>query len=146
MLCKELMLSFVYTCHANDSAQHCAAIMREAKAGFVPVVDDEGRVIGVVTDRDLVVRLLAEGRPPGTAVAEAMTGTPFVSVAPEDDVRTAEERMAKEKKSRALVLDPLGRCEGIISLSDIAQREDLDRAGRLLREVSRRESVSISKA
>lgn len=146
MLCKELMLSFVYTCHGNDSAQHCARIMREANAGFVPVVDDDGKVVGVVTDRDLVVRLLAEGRLPGTAVGEAMTGVPLVAVAPDDDVRTAEERMAKYRKSRAIVLDPLGRCAGVISLSDIAQYEEPGRAGRLLRNVSRRESVQIVKS
>ncbi len=140
MLCGDVMLSYVVKCRASDPVGAVARLMRDEKLGFVPVVDELDHPLGVITDRDLVVRALADELPPSTPVAMVMTETPLLTCYPDEDLREAEERMAEQKRSRALVIDRAGRCIGIISLSDIAQFEDPGDAGRLVREVTRRES------
>ncbi len=143
MHCSEIMLCYVYKCAATDAAGECARLMREAKIGFVPVVDEGGRLVGVVTDRDLVVRLLAAGLPSDTPVGEVMTRGELLTCAPDEEVRAVELRMAGSKRSRAVVVDVERRPVGIISISDIAQQEKAVRTGRLLRAVSRRQAVQI---
>lgn len=145
MKCKDVMLTLVYRAVEDTSVAECARIMRDEHLGFVPVVDVEGTVLGVVTDRDLAIRVLAERLPLTTRVSEVMSPGPFLTCAPEDDLRHLEKRMADQKKGRALVRDELGALVGVISLSDIAQHESsLARTARLFQAVTRRESVSLT--
>jgi CBS domain-containing protein len=108
--------------------------------GWRPVVDGHDRLVGIVTDRDLVVRGIADGRPPGTEASAIMT-TRLVTCRVEDELWFAEERMAEERKSRIVVVDEGRRVAGVISLSDLPFEEGEARAGRLLREVARREAT-----
>lgn len=140
MLCGDVMLSYVVKCRVTDPVGAIARLMRDEKLGFIPIVDASDRPLGVVTDRDLAVRVLADELPASTPVAKVMTQMPLLTCYPDEDLRDAEERMAEQKRSRALVIDRAGRCIGIISLSDIAQFEDPIDAGKLMREVTRRES------
>src|SRR3974390_1070507 len=66
MFVRDVMKKSVVTCREKDSLKHCADLMRDWKIGMLPVVDVHDRLVGVVTDRDLVVRGLAEGRPATT--------------------------------------------------------------------------------
>jgi CBS domain-containing protein len=144
MKCKDVMLTLVFKCNVKSSITECAQLMRDEHLGFVPVLDEDLEVVGVVTDRDIAIRVVAEQRDPNTAVSAIMSPAPFLTCAPEDDLHELEERMAKSKKGRALVRARDGALLGIISLSDIAQRErSAARTGKLLKEVTRRESVSI---
>jgi len=143
MQCQEVMLSHVYKCRQTDTARTCAALMRDEKIGFIPVVDQKDKVVGVVTDRDLVVRLLASDLPSFTPVRDVMTVGELVTCRPDEDLRGLEARMAKAQKSRALVVDRQGKCVGVISLSDIAQAEEAGQVGKLLNDVTHRESVQI---
>lgn len=145
MRCRDVMLTFVYRCDESFTAAECARLMRDERIGFVPVVDHRDRVIGVVTDRDLAIKVLAAGKPPTTPVSEVLSGAELVSCSAEDELQVAEDRMARAKKGRILVLDEAGRCAGVISLSDIAQVEDAWRSGDLFRRVARRESVQLAK-
>jgi len=145
MRCKDVMLNLVYTCPENGSVLECARKMRDEKIGFVPVISHEGKVIGVVTDRDLAIRVLAENKPPTLPVREIMSVGELVTCTPEDDLLFLEKRMSSEKKSRAVVLDK-GELVGVISLSDIARAEtSARRTGNLLKDVSTRESVAIAR-
>jgi CBS domain-containing protein len=139
MKVSDLMLPVLFKCRESDPIDVCARIMRDEKIGFVPVVDVQGRVRGVVTDRDVALRVVAENRPTTTVVRDVMSPGPFVSAKPEEDLRSLEDRLAKQRKSRALVLNESGQCIGVISLSDIALSEDPRRSGNLLRQVSSRE-------
>jgi len=143
MLCRDVMLPYVYKCYETDPVHLCARMMRDENIGFLAVVDHHEKVVGVVTDRDLAIRVLAENRAPGSAVDTIMTSGELLTCRPEDPIKQLEERMAESKKFRALVLDDLGNCIGIISLSDIAQSERPRRTGRLLREISWRASEPI---
>jgi CBS domain-containing protein len=129
----------VSRCHEADTVTECARMMREQNIGFVPVVDADEQVVGVVTDRDLALRVLAEGKAGPTLVSEVMTRDVRVCH-PEDRIQAAERRMAETRKSRLVVVDESGRCLGVISLSDVAQVESRRRAGGVLQAITTREA------
>ncbi len=140
MLCRDVMKKTAFASHESDTAAECAKLMRDHNVGFVPVVNGDGRVVGVVTDRDLALRVLSEKKAYSTSVSVVMT--PDVRIChPEDNLKVAEEKMAKTKKSRLVVVDEGGRCVGVISLSDIAQADSRARAGQVLYAVTQREAV-----
>lgn len=144
MKCKDVMLTLIFKCDENSTVADCAQLMRDEQLGFVPILDAKTNVVGVVTDRDLAVRVVAEKRDFSTPVSAIMSTGPFLSCLPDDDLHELEQRMAQTKKGRALVKASDGSLLGVISLSDIAQRERSSaRTGKLLKEVTRRESVSI---
>lgn len=138
MRCEEIMKRDVHCTSPNQSAEVAARRMRDQNVGFLPVCDDGGRVIGAVTDRDLTIRLLAEGRPGQTPI-EILMSREVISCRKEDDVQRAEELMARHRKSRIMCIDEDERLVGVISLSDIAQHERGTRASDTLRQVSARE-------
>lgn len=140
MICGDVMRTAVFVCREEDSVASCALLMRDRAIGFVPVVDERGQVSGLVTDRDLSVRILAEKRDAETAVSAVMTRDVRVCH-PEDDLLAAEAKMARTRKSRLVVVDGQGRCVGVISLSDIAQAESRTQAGNVLYAVTRREAA-----
>lgn len=144
MKCEEVMWTLVFKCDEQTTVAHCARLMREEELGFLPVLDAAHRVVGVLTDRDLAMRVLAEELPLSTPACDVMTRGPFLTCLPDDDLHELEQRMAESKKSRALVHEPDGSLMGVITLSDIAQREpSATRTGRLLREMTRRQLLSI---
>jgi CBS domain-containing protein len=115
--------------------------MRDAHIGFLPVCDDRDRLIGVVTDRDMAVRLCATGEVPGKTPIEAIMSTDVVSCSPAADVRDAEMLMAQNRKSRIVVVADDGTPEGVISLSDLAGRPGAEAAD-LLRMIAGREVLA----
>ena len=137
MRCRDVMRTNVVTCAPTEGARHCARLMKERRVGFLPVVDGEGRVVGVLTDRDLVLRLLAEGTALDAMAGDLMTGGPVVCRA-DDDLRAAEERMVGARVSRVVVVDGKRRPLGIISLSDVAQAEGRARTGKVLSQLKSR--------
>lgn len=144
MKCKDVMLTLIFKCDETTTIAECAQVMRDEQLGFLPVLDRQLRVVGVVTDRDIAVRCVAERRPIDTPVSAIMSTGPFLTCAAEDDLHELEQRMAQTKKARAMVNAEDGSLLGIISLSDIAQSERSSaRTGKLLRDITRRESVSI---
>lgn len=140
----ETMLTLVYSARLKDSVQRCAQLMSEEKIGFLPVLDEQGTLAGVVTDRDLVVRVLAEGRSALIPVGEVMTPGPIMTCSPDDDLVDLERKMSAEKKARAVVINASRQPVGVISLSDVARADRaLQRVGRLLATLVSRESVAI---
>jgi len=139
MRCEEIMKRDVECVTPSDQVQVAARRMRDANVGFLPVCDPSRKVLGAITDRDIAVRIVADGRPPTTAIGDVMTRE-VVACRPEDDVRRAEELMGKQHKSRMIVADEQWRLLGVISLSDIAQVEDASRASQTMKQVTEREA------
>jgi CBS domain-containing protein len=135
MLCRDVMSKDVAVCRETDTVDHCARVMRDRNVGFLPVVDARGLVNGLVTDRDLTVRVLAEDLSLATPVGTVMTRDVRVCRST-DPLRTAERHMAEVKRSRLVVVDAAGRCVGVISLSDVAEADTRAHAGHLLYEVT----------
>jgi len=99
--------------------------MRDKDCGVVPVIDDARRVIGMVTDRDLAIRVIGYGKSPETRLGDVMT--PSVrSCAADDDLRDVERKMAELQVRRIPIVDAGGRCLGIISQADIARAAGRD--------------------
>src|SRR5687768_18456259 len=108
--CREIMTSNVRTATRDMPLRDVALIMRDGDMGSVPVVED-GRLVGIVTDRDIVVRSVADGRGPETSVSEAMT-TDIFSVRPDDFVFEAIRLMGDKQVRRVPVVDDQGRLAG----------------------------------
>ena len=99
--------------------------MRDKDCGVVPVIDDARRVIGVVTDRDIAIRVVAAGKSPDTRLNEVMTPSANTCTA-DDDLRDVERKMAELQVRRIPIVDAGGRCLGIISQADIARAASRD--------------------
>jgi CBS-domain-containing membrane protein len=140
MRCEEIMKRDVTTVWPSDTVQTAARHMRDANVGFLPVCYPSGRVIGVVTDRDITVRLVAASRLGSASVSEIMTSD-VVACRPADDLHQAEALMGRHHVSRMLCTDDSGKLLGIISLSDIASVEDDRHAAEAMREISERETA-----
>lgn len=137
--CRDLMKADVECCEPDHTAQCAAQEMRDGNLGFVPVCDASKHVLGVVTDRDLAIRLVADNLPSTTKVSQIMTRE-VVGVRPTDSLIRARELMTSRKKSRLLVLDADDRLVGVISLSDLAQAAGDAEAAGALRGISSREA------
>jgi CBS domain-containing protein len=117
----------------DDSIQSAAQIMRDEDTGAVPVCDN-GRAVGIVTDRDIVIRAIAEGQP-NRAVRDIATRE-VISVGPDMSTREAAELMSEHQVRRLPVVDG-GRLVGIVSLGDLAVKEAKDsRVGDTLEHIS----------
>ena len=121
-------------CSETDSVRRCATLMKEQSIGFVPICDDDGKPIGAVTDRDLAIRVLAEGRSADETISAFMTrDTVFCSA--DDDVEDAERLMRERRKSRIMVCDEQGRLVGVVSLADVADVESSRTIGQTFQQV-----------
>ena len=120
MKAREIMTKDPAACGPNDTAEDVARTMRDQDCGCVPVVDASSRrLLGIVTDRDLAMRVLAEGLGPDARVRELMSPDPCCC-SPDDDLRTVEKLMSDNQVRRVPVVDEQGCCVGIISQADLA--------------------------
>ena len=105
----------------SDSVQQAARIMRDSDIGIVPVVDDSSslRLRGVITDRDIAIRCVAEGKDGSCRITELMSGD-LVTVRESDDVGRVMDRMKSEQVRRIPVVDDNNRLIGIVAQADIA--------------------------
>ena len=118
----EVMTREVGTCTAEHSLAHVAKLMREYECGWVPVVDEHGFPVGVVTDRDICMAAYARGLPlQSIRVTEAATRRPVV-VHEHDSLELAETLMRTSRVRRLPVTDIYGRLTGVLSLHDLAVR------------------------
>ena len=122
MRVRDLMSQPVYTCTLEQPAQAAAQIMWEHDCGIVPIVDNESRLVGVVTDRDICMAALFQNRPLAEIqVASVMAGN--VSTCKADDpLIDAEHLMSLRQVHRLPVVDDLGVPTGVLSLADVARR------------------------
>ena len=127
MKIKHVMTKDPKCCVPSDTAQQAAIIMRDEKAGVVPVIENEQsrKIVGIVTDRDLCMNIVAEGRDARTAqVHECMT-TAVVSASPQDALEKATELMRDNQIRRIPVIDEQRRLVGIVSLADVVERANV---------------------
>src|SRR5829696_304676 len=124
----EELMSEAEGCQQGTSVRECARLMKEQSIGFLPIIDAARQPIGAVTDRDLTIRVLADGRSADEPV-EQFASSGLVSCRVGDDVREAERLMRERRVSRVMVCNEDGRLEGIISLADIVDATSDEAAG-----------------
>ena len=137
--CSEVMTREPVCCEPGDPVTKAADMMRQHDVGSLPVVDDRSsrRLVGIVTDRDLVTKLVAANRAVDSAtVRDAMTANP-ASCKESDDIQRAMTLMAERQVRRMPVLDDQGRLSGIIAQADVATRIHRDeQTGELVEAIS----------
>jgi CBS domain-containing protein len=133
--CREIMTGNVTTANREMNLQEVAVLMRDGDMGSLPIVED-GKLVGMVTDRDIVIRAIAEGRDVTTKIGEVMTKEIF-SVTPSDFVFEAIRLMGDKQIRRVPVVEESGELAGIISMADIAlEMEDEREIAETLEEIS----------
>ena len=134
MKISELMTRDVETIQPDQTAQEAAKFMLRADAGSIPVTEGE-RLIGMITDRDIAVRGVAEGRGPDTPVRELMTDG-IVCASIDEDVEAVAQKMSDAQVRRLLVIDERQKLCGIVSLGDLARETETEAAHEALEGVS----------
>ncbi|MES2178212.1 MAG: CBS domain-containing protein [Gemmatimonadota bacterium] len=119
MKVSEIMTASPTCCAPTDSLREVAQIMRACDCGAVPVVQDD-RVVGIVTDRDLAIRAVAEGKSADTKVSEVLTASPCCC-SPNEDVDEVSRTMSEKQIRRVVIVDASGCCVGIVSQADLAR-------------------------
>jgi CBS domain-containing protein len=109
----------VWACPETSNAQEVARMMLDHNVGAIPVLDSEGRLEGIITDRDMCCKLVAEGRSIGTPVREFMS-EPAYRVYPETSIQEIESIMRRFKIRRLPVVDDEQKLQGFISIGDLA--------------------------
>ena len=104
---------------SGESAYTAAKRMEARRVGTLVVVDDQRKPCGVVTDRDLVTRVLATGRDPETAWVRDLVSTPVHVVREDGAIEDAVRTMRAERCRRLVVVDAAGRLAGVVSLDDV---------------------------
>jgi CBS domain-containing protein len=135
-LAREVMTADPACCTAHTTLDQVAKLMVLNDCGEIPVVDNQDQPIGVITDRDIVCRVVAEGRnPSGHTVEEFMT-RPVVTVRADAPLDQVLSTMEQHKIRRVPVVDERGCCAGIIAQADVAVTAGERTVGQLVREVS----------
>lgn len=132
---RDIMTRDVETVTPGTPIRQVAERMRNDDIGSFPVVDEQGRVIGTITDRDIVCRIVSEGLEPATTmVSEAMTKD--VSTCTEDQTIDEAAKLMEERQIRRIpVVDGDGKLVGLITMGKIAKVEDEELSGEVLKEV-----------
>ena len=137
MKLREIMTRNVEAISADATLVEAADRMARLDIGFLPVIDSE-RVVGAVTDRDLVVRGLAEILDPKTTKVEEVMTRDLKTLSVDEDVEQAAKLMEEQQIRRLVVTDDDGGCVGVISLGDLSQKlPDAERCGEVLDHVCR---------
>jgi CBS domain-containing protein len=118
---KEIMSQPVITCPANATLEHAARLMWEFDCGIVPIVNDEGRLDGVVTDRDICMAAYTQGRPLAAIPVSTAMAKKVISVHADDLIEQGEELMRDYQIRRLPVLDRDNRPVGLVSMNDLAR-------------------------
>jgi CBS domain-containing protein len=132
---KEVMTRDVRACEPNATVADAAKVMAQEDVGPVPIVED-GRLVGIVTDRDIVVRVVAEGRDPNATTVKEIASTELVTVSPGDDLDEALNLLAARQVRRLPVVEG-ERLVGIVAQADIARLGKDKKTGEVVEEISR---------
>jgi CBS domain-containing protein len=138
MLCQEIMHRRVCWVRESDDLGLVALTMRDEDIGFVPVLDSDDVVVGVITDRDIVVRACVGTTDPRRVLVGSMMSRDVISCRPTDTVETAEGKMRERRITRLVIIDDERALAGVLSLSDIAQYDAPGRVGRTLQAIAER--------
>lgn len=133
MKVSELMNRAVDTCRATDTLDQVARIMWEKDCGVVPVVDQGSRIVGMITDRDICMAGLTQGRPLREIPVSRVMSKQLWACSPEDELARAEEVMQTHQVRRIPVRDEAEHLVGILSLADIAREAAKEEGEKKLR-------------
>ena len=136
--CKTIMTQNVFVCEADDNLVDVARLMMSGNVGSIPVVDSAKwkNLVGIITDRDIVLRAVAnQHNPNGTPVRDVMT-TNVITCHPDDDIQKALSKMSEYQVRRMPIVNDDGTIVGIIAQADIARYMDTESTGTVVNKIS----------
>jgi CBS domain-containing protein len=143
MKVQDIMTADVEACGPESDLAEAAAIMWRKDCGSVPVVDDERRIVGMITDRDICMAVCTRNKlATDLKVGEVISGRVY-ACAPDDDIRDALETMQSSQLRRLPVVDADGTLRGILSINDVVLHA---RRGKGKKHISHREAMETLKA
>jgi CBS domain-containing protein len=131
---RDVMTENPRTCEPSSTIVDCAKVMAREDVGPIPVVEG-GRLIGLVTDRDIVVRAVAEGRDVQSTTVGDIASKEVITVTPDADLDRALQLMAQHQVRRIPVVDG-DRVVGIVAQADVARAADEEKTGEVVQQIS----------
>ena len=138
--CSDVMTKELTCCLSQDTTQTAAQSMQTKDIGAVPVVDSQEtkKLVGIVTDRDLALKVVAKGLDPRQTRVETVMTRHVVMCKLDDDLQRALDSMSERQLRRIPVVDAQGRLAGIIAQADVATRlEEPEATGKVVEQISR---------
>jgi CBS domain-containing protein len=132
---REVMTPSPETVEANKTAAEAAKLMKKADAGMIPVVQDQ-RLVGTVTDRDIAIRVVAEGKDPHATTVGEIASKDLVTIGPDQDIGEALGLMASNQVRRLPVVEG-ETLIGVVAQADVARSADERRVGETVDQISR---------
>jgi CBS domain-containing protein len=121
---------------ASKPVAYAAKMMKEEDVGLAPIVEGD-RLVGTLTDRDIAIRVVAEGKDPATTTVGEVASKDVVTIDPDQDLDEALRLMAHHQVRRLPVVEEDGRLVGVLSQGDVAKEADDARTGELVEEISK---------
>jgi CBS domain-containing protein len=132
---RDLMTANPCSIDADKSVAYAAKMMRDEDVGLAPIVEGD-KLIGTVTDRDIAVRVVAEGKDPEQTTVRDIASTNLVTVDPQQDLDEALRLMAQHQVRRLPVVEEDGRLVGVVAQADVAREGDDADTGQVVQEIS----------
>jgi CBS domain-containing protein len=132
---REVMTSKVCSIDADKPVAYAAKMMRDEDVGLAPIVEGD-RLVGTLTDRDIAIRVVAEGRDPQSTSVREVASTDLVTVDPEQELDEALRLMAQHQIRRLPVVEEDGRLVGVIAQADVARQADDRQTGEVVERIS----------
>jgi CBS domain-containing protein len=133
---RDVMTSDPCTIDAEKSVAYAAKMMREEDVGLAPIVEGD-KLIGMLTDRDIAIRVVAEGRNPDQVKVRDVASKQVVTIDPQQDLAAALRIMAKHQVRRLPVVEEDGKLVGVVAQADVAREGDDKQTGKLVEEISK---------
>jgi CBS domain-containing protein len=133
---REVMTSKLCSIDVDKPVAYAAKMMRDEDVGMAPIVEGD-RLVGVLTDRDIAVRVVAEGRDPEQVKVTEVASSDLVTLDPQQDLDEALRLMARHQVRRLPVVEEDGRLVGVVAQADVAQQADEQRTGEVVEQISR---------
>ena len=132
---REAMTSKPCSIDATQTVAYAARMMRDEDVGVAPIVEGE-KLVAVLTDRDIAIRVVAEGRDPESTKVTEVASKDIVTIDPQQDLDEALRLMAKHQVRRLPVVEEDGRLVGVLAQADVAREGDDARTGQVVEEIS----------
>ena len=148
MKCSEFMTTNPVCCLPDDTVDKAAQLMKTKDVGPVPVIDSQQtkRLIGIITDRDLALTIVADGRDARSTQVEAVMTRDLITCREDDDLQAAFAAMGKHQVRRIPILDGQDRLVGIIAQADVATRPGHEKeTGEIVEQISKSRAKSSAR-
>ena len=135
MTIRDAMTPNPSTVEIGQTVVEAARLMKDEDAGIAPIVDGD-RLVGTLTDRDIAIRVVAEGRDPQTTKVEEVASKDLVTIDPQQDLDEALRLMAQHQVRRLPVVEEDGKLVGVLAQADVARYADPAKVGDTVEEIS----------